>query len=119
MVPRRPTIEQRMDLAERNLLDHAKTLTAHNDFLKMLEIRVQAIEEARRARQLEEVRREEREEARETALNLRLDNLFRDLGVVQADVRSIRGAGVKLAWIVITLVAGIVVAFAFKGGFNI
>lgn len=119
MATRRPTIEQRVDLAERDLKDHAKTLSAHNDFLKMLELRVNAIEEARRARQLEEARREEREEAREKALNIRLDHISRELGEVQTDVKSIRGAGVKLAWIVITLVAGIIVAFAFKGGFNI
>lgn len=119
MAIRRPTIQERVDLAERDLKDHAKTLSAHNDFLKLLELRVNAIEDARRARQLEEVRREEREEAREKALNVRLDSLERKVGDVQLDVKGIRGAGVKLAWIVITLVAGIVIAFAFKGGFTL
>jgi hypothetical protein len=116
---RRPTIQERVELAERDLKDHAKTLSSHNEFLKILELRVNAIEEARRARQLEEVRREEREEAREKALNIRLDSLEKKVGDVQTDVKGIRGAGVKLAWIVITLVAGIVIAFAFKGGFTL
>lgn len=119
MATRRPTIEQRLDLAERDLKDHAKSLSAHNDFLKMLEIRVAAIEEARRARQLEEVRREEREEARAAAINVKLAGIVQDIAVVQTDVKGIRGAGVKLAWIVITLVAGIIIAFAFKGGFTV
>jgi hypothetical protein len=116
---RRITIEQRMDLAERNILDHAKSLTAHNDFMRLLEVRITAIEDARRARQLEEVRREERDQARDEALKIRLDGIVKDISLIQSDVKGIRGAGVKLAWIVITLVAGIVVAFAFKGGFTL
>lgn len=119
MTARKPTLEQRVALVERDVRSHAESLTAYNGKLQEHGDRLLAIEEARRARQLEEVRREEREEARDIALKLRLTHIDLAIGTVQADVKSIRGAGMKLAWIVITLVAGIIIAFAFKGGFTI
>lgn len=115
MTGRELTIQQRVENAERDLRDHSKTLTAHNDAIKMLELRTLAIEEARRARQLEEVRREEREEARDRALNVRLDGIVKDIEVVQKDVVSIKGAGAKVAWIVIAIVAGAAVTWMLKG----
>lgn len=113
------SLKERVSLAERDLRERAKTLTVHNDAIRLIDLRTTAIEEARRARELIEVRREEREEARDEALKLRLDQIDKSIDNVQIDVKSIRGAGVKLAWIVITLVAAIVVGFAFKGGFTL
>lgn len=115
MVSRELTIQQRVDQAERDLRDHSKTLSAHNDAIKMLELRTLAIEEARRARQLEEVRREEREEAREKALNIRLDSITKDIEAVRKDVISIKGAGAKVAWLVIAIVVGAAVTWLLRG----
>lgn len=111
------TPTQRLDFAERDLRDHSKSLTAHTDAIKALEVRVLAIEEARRARQIEEVRREEREEARHLALGVRLDGLSMQIGEVKKDVSTLKGAGVKVAWIVIALVLGVATTWILKGGF--
>lgn len=97
--------------------DHAKVLTAHNDTMRLIELRVTAIEQARQARQIEEVRREEREEARDAALRVRLTSIDQAIATVQTDVKGIKGAGLKLAWIVVALVVGTVIAFTLRGGF--
>lgn len=109
-------LEKRMDIVERDLRDHAKTLSAHTDTIKMVEVRTTAIEDARRARAIEEVRREEREEARSQALNVRLDSIVKDITSLSTDVKGIRGTGVKLGWIVITAVTLAVVGWLLKGG---
>lgn len=100
---------QRLELIERDAGDHSKSLTAHNEALRDHGLRITAIEEARRMRALEEVRREEREEARHTALTLKLNTL-------QSDITSIKGGWFKFAWIVITIVAGLIITFALRGG---
>lgn len=116
MAERNLTIVARLDLAERNLIDHAKSLSAHTDFMRMLELRVGAIEDARRIRALDEARREEREEAREIALNLRLDGIVKDIAGLREDVKAQRSGWIKLAWVVIGAFAVAGVAWIVQGG---
>lgn len=117
MTSRELTTAKRLEFVERDLRDHAKSLSAHTDAVKTLEVRVEAIEKARAMRALEEVRREEREEARYVALGVRIDGLTSAVGDVKAGVATIKGTGVKIAWIVISLVLGAASTWILKGGF--
>lgn len=114
---RQMDIEKRVDMVERDLRDHAKSLSTHTESIKALEHRTEAIEKARALRALEEVRREEREEARYTALGVRIDGLTSAVVEVKQGVATIKGTGVKIAWIVISLVLGAASTWILKGGF--
>lgn len=116
MPGRELTVEQRLDIIERDSRDHAKTISAHNDTLRDHALRLSAIEEERRARRLEEVRREEREEARHEALKVEIASVKRDVSEVKTDTNSIKASAGKLGWLVVGAVVVIVVGFALRGG---
>lgn len=65
---------------------------------------------------MDETRREEREDARELALRLRLTAIDLAIGDVKADVVSLRGIGSKVGWIIIGAVILAIVGFVLKGG---
>ncbi len=113
------SVEERLDILDGDVKSHAKTissyietfamhdrrLTAQNEALVGHGLRIAAIEEARRIRQLEEVRREEREIAREARVNDSLE-------IIHKRLDGIDGAVARVTWIIVTAVLGGAIALA-------
>lgn len=90
-----------MSAAERDVRDHAKTLTSIVESLGVLQ-------NAERARQIADAVAEER-----------AINRGKQLQRIEADVAAIKGAGNKLLWIVIGSVVLAFLAFVYRGGLNL
>lgn len=99
---------KRMEFVERDLRDHAKSLTSLTDQLGQASMRISALEKVDVVQEVAQARQEERDKA----LNSRLTT-------IESDIRSIKGAGSKLLFIVGTSVVGAFVLFVIKGGLNI
>lgn len=101
--------EERLGLNSRDLIDHAKTLTAHNDELsKLIQWRFNS--------DVLMAREEERDKS-----------LYRRLGEIEASIedsrkesaagiREIKGTWARVQWIIITAVVIAFAAFVLKGG---
>ena len=102
-----PAILRRLDVAERNLSDHARILTSYNEEIRATKERLGLLETAhqdRRVRDVEEVAREH--------------TMQSDIAAMKDDIKSIKGIGSKALWI---FVSSIIVAFAgfmLKGGLS-
>ncbi len=106
------TLADRLTLAECDLRDHAKSISA-------ITTEVGLINEWRTAINLMTAREDERDKA----LYRRLDEIERSVEGVRTEaiggVKEIKGAASRVQWIVISVVIGGVVAFIFKGGLSI
>ncbi len=83
---------------DRDLRDHAKTLT-------VIMTNLQSLETDNRQRQISDARIEERSLSRSEQLER-----------IEGDIRVIKGAGTKLLWIVIGSIALAFLAFVYRGG---
>lgn len=90
-----------MERHDRDLRDHAKTLTSIVEKLTLLEMNS-------RQRELSEARAEERAIARGEKLDR-----------IESEILAIRAAGAKLLWIVIGSVVLAFLAFVYQGGLAI
>lgn len=97
-MPKDETLEDQVERHDRDLRDHAKTLSSIVEQLNALQI-------DNRQRQINDARTEERSIAR-------TDQLER----IERDIEAIKGVGNKLLWIVIVSVAGAFLAFVYRGG---
>lgn len=96
-----PNVEERMSNVERDVRDHAKTLSSMLETLRTLE-------QERIERKIVAAREEERDKA----LNERLTT-------IETAIKGIQGVGNKLVWIAATAVFGAFIAFIIKGGLSI
>lgn len=99
---------KRIEFLERDSRDHAKTLTMLTDQLQQNTLRLGALEKVDIAQEVAQARQEERDKA----LNTRLTT-------IENDIRSIKGAGTKLLYLVAASIIGAFVLFVVKGGLNI
>lgn len=96
---------KRLEYVERDLRDHAKSLTALADAGKNMQDRLVALERSVQDWRVAEARKEERALA-----------LQKWMHKVDEDLKSIRGVGTKLLWIVGGSVVTAFVAFLLRGG---
>lgn len=92
--------------------DHNRRLTAQNEAIVLLRTDIIGIQEARRARQLEEVRREERDTAHREALDLRLK-------AIEESIKSIYSLGKWFSMTAGAAVILVIVTYFSKGGFTV
>lgn len=97
-MPREETLEERVERHDRDLRDHAKTLSSIVEKLTDMET-------AAHQRAIMDARVEERAISRGQQLER-----------IEADLAAIKGVGTKLLWIVIGSIAAAFLAFVIKGG---
>lgn len=107
---------RRLANAETDLQAHAKSISALVDELGKANQRIHAIEEARAQRQVLEARMEEREAARDAALDVRLKAIEESLKETRDDVKAIKGFGWKMIGVVTAAIVLAFVAFVIRGG---
>lgn len=96
---------KRLEFLERDVRDHAKSLTSMADSINDTNRRLAVLEQAHQQYEIYRAREEERDKA----LQERLKSM-------EAQLKSILGVGSKLLWIVGTSVVGAFIAFLLKGG---
>lgn len=99
---------RRLELAERDLRDHAKSLTTIVEANKLQQDRISVLEQAVRKWDIAEARAEER--------SLRNSDRLKN---IEEDLEALRGVGTKLLWIVAGGVLTAFVAFVLKGGLTL
>jgi len=99
---------RRLELAERDLRDHAKSLTTIVEANKLQQDRISVLEQAVRKWEIAEARAEER--------SLRNSDRLKS---IEEDLEALRGVGTKLLWIVAGGVLTAFVAFVLKGGLTL
>ena len=99
---------RRLDLVERDLRDHAKTITTVVETNKNQLERIGFLEQAFRKWEIAEARAEER--------SLRNSDRLKS---IEEDLEALRGVGTKLLWIVAGGVLTAFVAFVLKGGLTL
>lgn len=99
------TEHDRLGLAERDLRDHAKSLSVLVIEVGKLDIRLTALEKAEMARVIQDAREEERDKA----LNKRLDS-------IDENIKKIIGDRSKVLWAIGLAILAIVVKWALEGG---
>lgn len=102
-------IRKDMTLLSSSVTKALEAVAQNRDMINRNDIRITAIEEARRQRALDEVRSEERDKARTDAMNVRFTN-------IETQLTDIKGNTSKVVWIIITAIAVALVTFVIKGG---
>jgi CHASE3 domain sensor protein len=105
MIDRKLDATAQIETLQRDLRDHAKTLTEIISAQTTLSGRVQMLEQAQGERMVLEARQEERAIAR-------IEWQER----IEKEVNSLRGVGVKLLWIIATGIIGAFIVFMVNGG---
>ena len=101
----RMTTAKRLDFVERDLRDHAKSLTALAEAGKAMQDRLFAIERSIQDWRVAEARAEERAKSMQKWMQK-----------VDSELVGIRGAGTKLLWVVGGAIVTAFVAFILRGG---
>lgn len=99
---------RRLDLVERDVRDHAKTLTTVIETHKSHGEKITLLEQAFRKWEIADARAEER--------SLRNSDRLKN---IEEDLEALRGVGTKLLWIVAGGVLTAFVAFVLKGGLTL
>jgi hypothetical protein len=102
------TPAKRLEFVERDVRDHAKTLTSLTEMQARLAGRMEGLDKADLDQLVTRARREERD----TALNERLTR-------IEADIKSIKGVFNWLLGIIGASILGAFALFIIKGGLNI
>lgn len=108
IVVRGPTQMERLEIVERDVRDHAKSLSAIFDHQSTTEGRLRLLEEAHSLRLIADARAEERSINRDAQLKR-----------IEDDVQGLKGGVFKLIWLVAGAVVLAFVAFVVKGGLSL
>ena len=97
-------MENRVNNLERDVRDHSKSISAIVVAASETDKRIDSLEEINNQRNIREARAEERDI--QTA---------KDMAAIRKDVEGMRGSVSRVAWIIITTVAGSIVVWMLKG----
>lgn len=108
--------ERAIETLQRNHTDHSRMITGLTNDQANLAARVSQLEDAKRAREIQEAREDERDKA---TARWR-DTMEADLKTVKADMIEMKNFAYKFGWRVLAFVGGPIVlailAWIFKGG---